>query len=164
MKVPKVDPEKCIACGNCEAICPEVFEIREIFECAAARMAATMTSKTEFEEILRTHESFKEVDAQGVRRSLLSGYQIHERIVNAAGNSFLSEYYASVLDHIVRIRLYFISRFEGKRLLETCEEHKKILKAIIKGNPDEAEKAVREHLRKSLISIDQLMVGNRKAK
>jgi len=29
MKKPKVDAEKCVACGNCEAICPEVFMIRD---------------------------------------------------------------------------------------------------------------------------------------
>ncbi len=141
----------------------EVFEIREIFECAAARMAALTPDKSLFKEILENHESFKVVDDQGVRKSLLSGYQIHERIVSAAGNSFLSEYYGSILDHIVRIRIYFISRFESKRLHETCEEHKRILEAIIDGKPDDAEKAVRDHLRRSLISIDQLMVGNRKA-
>jgi ferredoxin len=27
MKLPKIDTEKCSACGNCEAICPEVFEL-----------------------------------------------------------------------------------------------------------------------------------------
>jgi ferredoxin len=27
MKPPRIDPEKCSACGNCEAICPEVFEL-----------------------------------------------------------------------------------------------------------------------------------------
>ncbi len=27
MKVPRIDPEKCAACGNCEEICPEVFEL-----------------------------------------------------------------------------------------------------------------------------------------
>lgn len=27
MKIPRVDPEKCTGCGNCEAICPEVFEL-----------------------------------------------------------------------------------------------------------------------------------------
>ncbi len=27
MKIPKIDIGKCAACGNCEAICPEVFEI-----------------------------------------------------------------------------------------------------------------------------------------
>ena len=29
MKIPIVDHEKCVACGNCEAICPEVFIIKE---------------------------------------------------------------------------------------------------------------------------------------
>ena len=29
MKIPKVDPEKCEGCGNCEAICPEVFMIKD---------------------------------------------------------------------------------------------------------------------------------------
>ena len=29
MKIPKVDQEKCEGCGNCEAICPEVFEVHE---------------------------------------------------------------------------------------------------------------------------------------
>lgn len=27
MKPPRIDPEKCAACGNCEEICPEVFEL-----------------------------------------------------------------------------------------------------------------------------------------
>ena len=25
----KVDKEKCIGCGNCEYLCPEIFEIRD---------------------------------------------------------------------------------------------------------------------------------------
>ncbi|MBE0428350.1 MAG: ferredoxin [Thermoleophilia bacterium] len=29
MRVPKVDQSLCQGCGNCEAICPEVFEVRE---------------------------------------------------------------------------------------------------------------------------------------
>lgn len=29
MRVPKIDKELCQGCGNCEAICPEVFEVRE---------------------------------------------------------------------------------------------------------------------------------------
>jgi DNA-binding GntR family transcriptional regulator len=140
----------------------EVFEIREIYECAAARFAANLANKTQFTAILENHESFRVTDEEGVRRSLLSGYQIHEIIVNSAGNSFLTEYYGNVLDHILRIRIYFLSSFDSKRLSETCEEHKRILQAIIDGDPDRSEKAMREHLEHSLISIDQLMLGKRK--
>jgi DNA-binding GntR family transcriptional regulator len=140
----------------------EVFEIRSIFECAAARMAAGMASKVPFQTILETHASFCVDDVAEVRQSLLSGYQIHEVIVNAAGNSFLSEYYRSILDHILRIRIYFISRFDSSRLHETCEEHKRILRAIIDGDADEAEKAMSDHLRRSLISIDQLLINTRR--
>lgn len=28
-KVPVIDTEACIACGNCEAVCPEVFRLNE---------------------------------------------------------------------------------------------------------------------------------------
>ena len=28
-RVPKIEEEDCIACGNCEAVCPEVFRLNE---------------------------------------------------------------------------------------------------------------------------------------
>jgi ferredoxin len=30
MKKPHVDRELCVACGNCEEICPEVFQVEEV--------------------------------------------------------------------------------------------------------------------------------------
>jgi len=140
----------------------EVFEIREIFECSSARFAAGMVSRGRFQDLLDSHESFRVADAEDVRHSLLSGYQIHEIIVNSAGNSFLSEYYGAVLDHILRIRVQFLSRFDSKRLHETCDEHRKILKAIVDGDAPRAEREMRDHLHNSLISIDQLVLINRK--
>ena len=139
----------------------EVFEIREVFECAAARFAARMPSREQFKELLATHESFKAVNDAGVRRSLVSGYQIHQIIIDASGNSFLTSYYHSILAHILRIRLYFLNRFESKRLHEMCDEHKRILQAIIAGDEDEAELAMRDHLSESLVNIGQVMVTKR---
>ncbi len=28
-RIPVIDEEACIACGNCEAVCPEVFRLNE---------------------------------------------------------------------------------------------------------------------------------------
>jgi ferredoxin len=28
-RIPVIDTDACIACGNCEAVCPEVFRLRE---------------------------------------------------------------------------------------------------------------------------------------
>ncbi len=28
-RIPVIDPEACIACGNCQAVCPEVFRLNE---------------------------------------------------------------------------------------------------------------------------------------
>ncbi len=94
-----------------------------------------------------------------IRHALLSGYQIHTKIVEATGNSFLTEYYRNILDHIVRIRVYFLNRFELTRLRETVDEHKTLLKAIVDGDADGAERAMREHLRRSLANINALTLG-----
>ncbi len=136
----------------------EIFEIREILECAAARYAASSQARERFRAILETHDSFNIGDGAEIRQHLLSWYQIHTLIVEAAGNSFLTEYYRTTLAHIVQIRVYFINRFEMKRLHETVEEHKKFLQAIVDGDAKEAEDAMREHLQRSLLNINQLML------
>ena len=28
-RIPKIEEDECIACGNCEAVCPEVFHLNE---------------------------------------------------------------------------------------------------------------------------------------
>jgi DNA-binding GntR family transcriptional regulator len=139
----------------------EVFEIREIHECAAARLAAASPSRSQFAEMLENHGSLKLNDTVEMRHSLLSGYQIHTAIVEATGNSFLIEYYHNILAHIVRIRVFFINRFELKRLYETVDEHKAILRAIVDGDARAAEEAMREHLQRSLDNINQLKLWNR---
>jgi DNA-binding GntR family transcriptional regulator len=141
----------------------EVFEIREILECAAARLAASLAVRNQFTSILENHDSFKIGDEAEIRKHLLSGYQIHTHIVEASGNSFLTEYYRTILANIVQIRVFFINRFEMKRLYETVDEHKKVLGAIVEGDAGGAETAMREHLQRSLVNINQLMLGNRMA-
>jgi len=137
----------------------ELFEIREILECAAARLAAKLPSRGQFESVLQNHPSFTISDGE-LRHQLLSGYQIHTRIVEAVENSYLTEYYQNILAHIVQVRVFFIRRFGMKRLHETVEEHRRILRAIVDGDAGTAESAMRDHLKRSLVNINQLMLGS----
>jgi GntR family transcriptional regulator, rspAB operon transcriptional repressor len=138
----------------------EVFEIREILECAAARLAAKLPAKEQFVSILQSHPSFTIGDGAELRNQLLSGYQIHTRIVEAVENSYLTEYYENILAHIVQVRVFFIRRFGMKRLYETVEEHRTILRAIIDSDAEKAEMGMRDHLKRSLMNINQLMLGS----
>jgi DNA-binding GntR family transcriptional regulator len=135
----------------------EVFEVREIHECAAARIAATRPNREIFREILLKHESFDPKSLENARENLISGYQIHNKIVEFIGNSLLNDFYQIVQDHIVRIRIYFLNKFDNRRLQETSKEHQKILQAIIEGNPEAAESAMREHLSNALAAIKQMI-------
>ena len=137
----------------------ELFEIREILECAAARLAAKLPARGQFESVLQNHPSFTISDGE-LRHQLLSGYQIHTRIVEAVENSYLTDYYEDILAHIVQVRVFFIRRFGMKRLHETVEEHRTILKAIVDGDAEKAEAAMRDHLKRSLVNINQLMLGS----
>jgi DNA-binding GntR family transcriptional regulator len=141
----------------------EVFQAREIIECAAARLAAELPARNQFAAVLASHPSFTIDDGAELRHQLLSGYQIHTKIVEAVGNSFLTGYYENILAHIVQIRVYFINRFGVKRLHETVEEHRRILEAIVNGESLKAENAMREHLQRSLMNINQLMLDTRGA-
>lgn len=162
-KLVVIIPNKgCFVAGIGLDLIREVFEVREVFECAAARFAAGLPSRERFAGLLSSHESFRASDDAGVRDSLISGYQIHQVIVEASGNSFISGFYQAVLAHILRIRVHFLARFESKRLHETVDEHRALLEAIIDGDADAAERSMREHLERSLVSISRLMLGNRK--
>lgn len=139
----------------------EVFEAREIVECAAARIAATLDDREPFRIMLDSHESLLVSPDDELRGKLLSGYQIHTFIVESIGNSFLTEYYRTLLAHIVRIRVFFLARFEIGRLRQTTDEHRSILKAIVDGDPDRAEAAMREHLQLSQLHINQTSLRSR---
>ena len=53
--------------------------------------------------------------------------------------------------------LYFLNKFDTHRLQETAQEHRKILEAILSGDPLKAEEAMREHLMHALAAIKQMI-------
>jgi len=135
----------------------EIFEIREILECAAARIVAERGDKSVFEEMLKNHESFELAEKKNIKGSVVSGFEIHTAIFETIGNSRLLDFYKNIQNHIIRIRLFFIYQFDLDKTERMNAEHKMILKTIIAGDPNAAEKAMREHLRNSQERIKSLL-------
>jgi len=154
----KVLPGKgCLVSGITLDYIREIFEIREIIECAAVRSAAKQGDKQFFQALLEGHVSFELAQKNNIKDSLVSGYEIHTVIVESLGNSRLLEFYNNIQSHIIRIRLFFLHQFDMKRLEEMSSEHKAILKAIISADADGAEEAMRKHLRNSQERIKSLL-------
>ncbi len=129
----------------------ELYEMRQILEGAAARLAAKHASKAEIFSLEQILESTKPVKGQ-VRHKPAEMAQInndfHEAILQATHNRYLQHQAAQLSES-----LWLLSgtTFAHKgRSEQAFEEHQAIVQAIAKGDEDGAEQAARLHIEKSL--------------
>ena len=88
--------------------------------------------------------------------------EFHQMFVNASGNRYLSMFYSTVKDQVMRYRV--LSAAE-KRLQQTSAEHREVALQCLRGNWDQAARAMREHIENSKIAILRyVMDQNRDAK
>jgi DNA-binding GntR family transcriptional regulator len=126
----------------------EILEIREIIETGAATHAAQLQThdeelkkkKAEHQQLLREEAGKKYVHEWG------EWEDVHLSIIQSLGNRKFLNMYEDLLDRIKRIRNHFGQRFTQRRLHEIISEHVAILDAIIEGDPERAQQAVRIHL------------------
>jgi DNA-binding GntR family transcriptional regulator len=125
----------------------EIMDIREVLEGLAARLAA---QKSRPEDWLDLQREFGEPFERIVRDSDFESYldlitTFRERMVAAAQNEDLSKLinslYAKI--RIVQRRMIILPG----RIQEAVSEHRDVLKAIMEGNPEGAEKKKRKNLR-----------------
>jgi len=124
----------------------DIFEVREIIECGAAKRAALMrdekevrVKKKELDQYSQKWSEIKELNWGPVE-------DIHLFVIGIIGNQKLVDTYLGLLDHIKRMRKHFGGRFTRQRFDKMVAEHLEILDAIIEGNGDRAELAVQNHL------------------
>lgn len=125
----------------------DIFEIREIIECGAAKKAALLRDEDGFQAKKRELEINSKKWANDKEFNWGPVEDIHLFIIASIGNQKLLDTYVGLIDHIKRIRKHFSGSFSQKRFNELIGEHLGILDAIIEGNGDRAEMAVQNHLR-----------------
>ena len=132
----------------------ELFETRKIVEVGLAAMAAQRISD---EEIAKLEEcltrSIKNVNDPAA--FLEADVQLHETIVQAAGNTFLKRFMASIyhLGHASRSRTVEIPGV----VAQVVKDHQAIVAALKARNPAQARQAMLQHLNNVETSLLKLI-------
>ncbi|MER5888178.1 GntR family transcriptional regulator [Streptomyces sp. NPDC001941] len=133
----------------------QLYVVREVMEGLAARLATERldaTSVGELRALLERHEhSLSDGDDEGTHIELDMAY--HRLIREVAGNSHLT----AALDTIQgKAHLALHQLWRGKEAPRLAvEEHRRIFEAMTAGDPDAAEQAAREHIRRLRVRLSQ---------
>jgi DNA-binding GntR family transcriptional regulator len=129
----------------------EVYEIREILECSAARIAALNADRDK-----NKYESLEIGSPEMIHNILETNEQIHNTIIESLCNSRLVAIYEGLQDHIKRLRMHFVSQYKKTRIEKSILEHNEILRAIMAKDPSRAEEAMRTHIRNALEHLKEI--------
>ncbi len=138
----------------------EVFEAREGVEGMAARLCCQKLSPSGRARLCEMRNRLEALDAvrysdEGVRL----GRGLHKFIAREADNSLLRELYEKV-DNMV-ILTSVMTRKSGSIEDGSRSGHLMIISAILKGDPDEAELRMREHIRGTCGRLVELLYPGR---
>lgn len=125
----------------------ELLAVREALEGMACRIAAERFTDKEVDELQKMLDKHSDQVHSG-KGYYQQGrdFDFHFRIAQATDNEFLISMISGDLYDLLRVYRYKASTMEG-RADEALEEHQKIVDALRTRDPDQAEQAMREHIR-----------------
>lgn len=137
----------------------ELFELRSAFEIRAAGLAAVRRSAAQIDAISAAHEAVADCFDTGLS-TRKTDFEFHYAIAEASQNKRFPEFLSLIRPGIVpRVEL---EAGDGPPRVyvpnpDLVSEHERIVEAIIDGDPDAAEHAMKTHLEGSLQRYRQLL-------
>ena len=123
----------------------ELYDLREVLDGLAARLAAQRVTDREFREIERHLKAMKEcLGRQDAHRWFVAHVSFHDAIFRASANARLQ-----ALSSVVRLsiqRFHPVLLTTPNRLADAWEEHREIFEAIRVHDADGAERLARAHI------------------
>lgn len=129
----------------------ELFEMRLLLEPRATALAAVNADEQQLDAIENLVEEMRGRPGSGeryvaYREFAAADQRFHDTIARAAGRSLLADAVERLHSHL---HIFRLSGIPGAGPL-TLAEHDRVLRAILRRNPDRAAEAMTEHLRRSL--------------
>lgn len=126
----------------------DIFEVRKYLEALAAFLAAQRIKENQIKEMKEILVDFDKYSEQNDIKGLIEmDTKFHDALFRASGNEKLVEIAQSIKQHVYRYRVLYINDY-GNKEGTLSKEHHEILDAIIKRDPQTAEKLSREHVNK----------------
>lgn len=132
----------------------DLLEVRKMFEPRAARLAASRATEAHLKRIEARRVQVQE--AKSWTAIAECDHLLHNAIIEAAGNPILIELNSALTRVLHRSRQITGARAPDRS--QMLEGHQKIVDAILKGDGDEAERAMMEHLHR--VGVD--LISDRK--
>jgi DNA-binding GntR family transcriptional regulator len=123
----------------------ELFTMREALEGMACRLAATAMTDAEIAELTQYLHCFNH-DGEATADYYQALEDFHVRIVRGSRNERLIAACCDELFYQFRVYRLQASVQPGARAQVACEEHQRIIDALVAHDPDRAESAMRRHL------------------
>lgn len=133
----------------------ELYQMREILEGTAARLAAENVTAVEIALLRDLHEAF--AAASDARQWAQLNKQFHDAIVGAVRNRYFHSPLEELQDFLALLGGTTFA-VEG-RAEAVVEEHRRMLEAITAHDADAAERAAREHIRGALATRLRMMAA-----
>lgn len=136
----------------------ELFQMKELFEGAAARLLAFRGNVPEVDQLEASMRAADQAVQDGdAERYAALVHEFHDLIVKGADNSKLEGHYRTLMNQLAYARLVRTSLSRPGRLIESDSEHHRVLSLIQAKDGDGAERVMREHVRASHQALMQGM-------
>jgi DNA-binding GntR family transcriptional regulator len=139
----------------------EILLVREALEGMACGLAALNMPGAEIaalRKLLDSHEKQKSVQENKGYYQESKDFDFHFRIVAGSGNERLQQMLTGDLYYLLRVYRYKSSTKPG-RAMEALQEHRDIVSALERRDPQGAEQAMREHLRHARRYVEEQLTA-----
>lgn len=129
----------------------ELFEMRLLLEPHAAALAAAHADEAQLDAIEGLVEEMRDRPGSGARYAVYREFaaldqRFHDAVAGAAGRPLLAEAIGRLHSHL---HIFRLGSVPGAGPL-TLAEHDRVLRAVLRRNPERAAEAMTGHLRRSL--------------
>jgi DNA-binding GntR family transcriptional regulator len=135
----------------------KLFDVREVLEGLAARLAARLAAsrihdaKEMRAELLKLQSTYRDGSDGSARAYMQYNDEFHSLIVRMSGNAQLIGLIAQVQVRVYRLQLHALHSPRAFAAMQ--REHEAVVTAVLAGDGAGAERAMRRHIRQSLALV-----------